>query len=71
MLCEICKNYARDLSDMTDEHAKNCPAKTDNLLADLVAGIERWASDEDGVPDYLSHSFNLAKWLISGNVEAK
>lgn len=37
-----------------------------DLLASLVSGIEIWASQEDGVPDWLWEAYSRAHWITRG-----
>lgn len=37
---------------------------TVDLLSDLVRGIEEWAANEDGVPDFIYEQYRCAKMII-------
>jgi len=65
--CE-CVGWAGDLGDMTSEHHPECPkseAKTYDLIQALTDGIERWAAEEDGVPEHLWHTYQRAKAYLA------
>lgn len=57
MDCE-CINWARE-NIMAPGHHKNCQYydPTITLLDRLRRGIERWADDEDGIPDFLVEDY--------------
>jgi len=66
MQCE-CLSWARGRMDEPG-HSDNCPHHPKNLtalLGRLVRGIEEWASNEDGVPDWLWGEYHAAKLLLA------
>jgi hypothetical protein len=68
MLCTICMNWAREASSDLSAHHPHCPRREPNLLAvlgALVTGIEKWAREEDGVPDWLWEAYRAAKALVA------
>ena len=55
-LCSVCSSWAREASMTFPEHHPDCPKGWSpdalRLIGALVNGMERWASDEDGIhPD--------------------
>ena len=69
MDCE-CLSWARsDEYIFLTEHHPNC--KNYDLIGDsikliekLVSGIELWASEEDGVPDFLWDTYQQARLVL-------
>jgi hypothetical protein len=64
-----CSTYARaSLLDGPDGHHRNCelhPENTFALIARLVDGIDRWAAEEDGVPDRLWDAYQQARYVVN------
>lgn len=60
-----CINWARE-NVMEPGHHKYCPNydHKDTILYRLCKGIELWASEEDGIPDFLVECYIEAKELI-------
>lgn len=70
--CDRCGNPIDDCPTCAFRHGRSTGLKyaTDRAKAfirALVSGIERWASDEDGVPDYLSVTYKGAKDYVTVN----
>lgn len=54
-------------------HNPTCPHFVDGvgsieLLGELVKGIEAWAAEEDGVPDWLWDAYSRAVYIVRGKV---
>lgn len=65
-----CSTYARAFrpDKHGDEHHRNCelhPVATFALLQRLCDGIDKWAAEEDGVPDWLWDAYVQARRAVN------
>lgn len=64
--CE-CMNWGVVGMSLRTEHAPSCwkrEAELGSAFRALIVGIERWAADEDGIPDHLFDAYKSARRML-------